>query len=55
MQWAINIAAADNVKEAIIGMAHRGRLNSLTKVLGKSYVAMLSEFLGGIPFPDGVL
>ena len=54
MQWAINIAAADNVKEAIIGMAHRGRLNSLTKVLGKSYVAMLSEFQGGIPFPDGL-
>ncbi len=54
MQWVINAAAADNVKEAVIGMAHRGRLNSLTKVLGKSYVAMLSEFQGAIPFPDGL-
>jgi 2-oxoglutarate dehydrogenase E1 component len=54
MQWIINTAAADNVKEAVIGMAHRGRLNTLTKILGKPYTAMLSEFQGGIPFPDGL-
>lgn len=35
-------------EEVIIGMAHRGRLNMLTKVLEKSYVALLSEFQGNI-------
>ncbi len=53
-QWIINAAAIDGVKEVVIGMAHRGRLNSLTKVLGKSYVAMLSEFQGAMSFPDGL-
>ncbi|AZL15612.1 2-oxoglutarate dehydrogenase E1 component [Rickettsiales endosymbiont of Stachyamoeba lipophora] len=40
------------IKRAIFGMAHRGRLNMLTKVLGKPYVAMLSEFQGNLPFPE---
>lgn len=38
----------NKVEEVIIGMPHRGRLNMLTKILGKSYAAMLSEFQGNL-------
>lgn len=40
------------IQEMVIGMAHRGRLNTLTKVMGKPYEAMISEFKGNKPFPD---
>lgn len=39
------------VREFILGMAHRGRLNTLTKVMGKPYRSMLSEFKGELAFP----
>ena len=32
------------VKEIKIGMPHRGRLNVLANVMGKSYQAIFSEF-----------
>lgn len=35
-------------------MAHRGRLNVLTKVMGKEYAAMLSEFQGNLAYPSGL-
>lgn len=41
-------------KEIILGMAHRGRLNTLTKVMGKPYCAMFSEFAGGLAFPEEI-
>lgn len=47
-------AATLGVKEAIFGMAHRGRLNVLTNVMGKSFVAMFSEFQGTPAKPDDV-
>lgn len=40
----INIAAADNVQEIVIGMAHRGRLNVLANIMGKTYEQIFSEF-----------
>ena len=38
----------NKVDEIIIGMPHRGRLNMLTKVMGKNYASMLSEFQGNL-------
>ncbi len=47
----IDVAAKGGVKKIVIGMAHRGRLNSLTGVMGKPYNHMIGEFKGtpGIP------
>ncbi len=42
----INTAADENVKEVVIGMAHRGRLNILANILGKTYEQIFSEFEG---------
>lgn len=40
----INTAAANDVKEVVIGMAHRGRLNVLANIMGKTYEQIFSEF-----------
>lgn len=37
-------AASHGVTDAIFGMAHRGRLNVLTNLIGKSYEAVFAEF-----------
>jgi 2-oxoglutarate dehydrogenase E1 component len=42
----INTAAENDVQEVIIGMAHRGRLNVLANVMGKTYEQIFSEFEG---------
>ncbi len=34
------------VREIVIGMAHRGRLNILSNFMGKPYSAILAEFMG---------
>ncbi|MEN9549874.1 MAG: hypothetical protein RIR12_2465 [Bacteroidota bacterium] len=44
---AIITTAADNeVQEVVIGMAHRGRLNVLANIMGKTYAQIFSEFEG---------
>ncbi|MBS1557942.1 MAG: 2-oxoglutarate dehydrogenase E1 component [Bacteroidetes bacterium] len=48
LQTIINKAAELGVKEAVIGMAHRGRLNVLTNILGKVYEQIFTEFEGNI-------
>lgn len=42
----INTAANNEVQEVVIGMAHRGRLNVLANVMGKTYEQIFSEFEG---------
>jgi len=48
----IDLSLASDVEEIILGMAHRGRLNTLTKICGKSYHSMLSEFQGNAAHPE---
>jgi 2-oxoglutarate dehydrogenase E1 component len=45
----ITKGADDKVEEVVIGMAHRGRLNVLTNILGKTYENLFNEFYGALP------
>lgn len=47
----INEAANYKTEEIIIGMAHRGRLNVLTNIMGKTYEQIFNEF-EGMAVPD---
>lgn len=47
----INSAAVQGVEEVIIGMAHRGRLNVLANIMGKTYEHIFNEF-EGTALPD---
>ena len=42
----IQTGAEHGVEEVVIGMAHRGRLNVLTNIIGKTYEQIFSEFEG---------
>ncbi|MEI9807977.1 MAG: 2-oxoglutarate dehydrogenase E1 component [Bacteroidota bacterium] len=42
----INMSADHDVQEVVIGMAHRGRLNILANIMGKTYEQIFSEFEG---------
>lgn len=42
----ISTAADNDVQEVVIGMAHRGRLNVLANIMGKTYEQIFSEFEG---------
>ncbi len=43
----LSLTAEDGTCEAVMGMAHRGRLNVLAHILGVSYETLLAEFEGG--------
>jgi len=53
----INTGANDVVEEVVIGMAHRGRLNVLANIMGKTYEHIFNEFEGtalpDLSFGDG--
>ncbi|MBK7434099.1 MAG: 2-oxoglutarate dehydrogenase E1 component [Chitinophagaceae bacterium] len=42
----IDTSAKNNVQEVVIGMAHRGRLNVLANIMGKTYEQIFTEFEG---------
>lgn len=44
LDYLLGTAADDDVKEIYLGMAHRGRLNVLSNIIGKPYERLFSEF-----------
>lgn len=42
------------LREVVVGMAHRGRINVLTNILHKPFTAMFAEFQGTSAYPDSV-
>jgi len=44
LDMLLDEASQSNVIEVVLGMAHRGRLNVLANIIGKSYESILSEF-----------
>ncbi|WP_026820287.1 multifunctional oxoglutarate decarboxylase/oxoglutarate dehydrogenase thiamine pyrophosphate-binding subunit/dihydrolipoyllysine-residue succinyltransferase subunit [Arthrobacter castelli] len=46
LDWIISNAADEGMDEVAIGMAHRGRLNVLTNIAGKTYSQIFREFEG---------
>ncbi|BCA96743.1 2-oxoglutarate dehydrogenase subunit E1 [Legionella antarctica] len=50
MKEIINRAGEEGVKELVIGMAHRGRLNVLINVLGKEPGDLFQEFEGKVKY-----
>jgi 2-oxoglutarate dehydrogenase E1 component len=54
LEQIIKRGGALGVKEIVIGMAHRGRLNVLAQVMGKPHRAIFHEFKGGSSTPNEV-
>jgi 2-oxoglutarate dehydrogenase E1 component len=54
LESIIKIGGAQGVKEIVIGMPHRGRLNVLANVMQKPFRAIFHEFSGGSSNPDDV-
>ncbi len=54
LEQIIKRGGALGLREVILGMAHRGRLNVLAHVMGKPHRAIFHEFKGGSATPDEV-
>src|SRR6202011_2404393 len=52
LEQIIKRGGALGVKEIAFGMAHRGRLNVLSQVMGKPHRVIFHEFKGGAASPD---
>ncbi len=52
LEAAIELAGEVGAQEVVMGMAHRGRLNVLTHILGVHYETVMSEFEGGRDIHD---
>ena len=44
----LSSAADEDMERAVIGMAHRGRLNVLVNIMGKAYTELFTEFEGAV-------
>ena len=54
MEQILKRGAQLGLKEVVLGMPHRGRLNILTNVMHKPFRALFSEFQGNSSNPDDV-
>jgi 2-oxoglutarate dehydrogenase E1 component len=54
LRASLAVAAAGGVTEIVIGMPHRGRLNTLVNVMQKPFAAVFSEFQGNSASPEDV-
>ncbi|HMM15248.1 MAG TPA: 2-oxoglutarate dehydrogenase E1 component [Parvibaculum sp.] len=54
LEQIIKRGGALGVKEIVLGMAHRGRLNVLANVMSKPFRAIFHEFKGGSSNPEDV-
>jgi 2-oxoglutarate dehydrogenase E1 component len=54
LESVIKYGGQYGVREMVIGMAHRGRLNVLGNVMGKPYRIIFNEFAGGSANPEDV-
>jgi 2-oxoglutarate dehydrogenase E1 component len=54
LEQIIKRGGALGVRDIIVGMPHRGRLNVLAAVMGKPYRAIFHEFQGGSTMPSDV-
>jgi 2-oxoglutarate dehydrogenase E1 component len=54
LEQIIKRGGAMGMREIVLGMAHRGRLNVLSQVMAKSHRAIFHEFKGGSYTPDDV-
>ncbi|WP_375452473.1 2-oxoglutarate dehydrogenase E1 component [uncultured Devosia sp.] len=54
LEQIIKRGGAMGIKDIVLGMAHRGRLNVLTQVMHKPHRALFHEFKGGAFYPEDV-
>jgi 2-oxoglutarate dehydrogenase E1 component len=54
MEQVLKRGAQIGLKEVVLGMAHRGRLNVLANFMGKPFAAIFSEFQGNAAHPEDV-
>ena len=54
LESVIKYGGTTGVREIVLGMAHRGRLNVLANVMAKPYKVIFHEFSGGTANPEDV-
>ena len=54
LETLFEVSATNGVREVVLGMPHRGRLNVLTNILGKAPRIIFSEFQGKSATPEDV-
>ena len=54
LEAIIHRASQLGIEEIVLGMPHRGRLNVLANIMGKSHAAIFSEFQGNAAHPEDV-